>query len=43
MHERLVQEALMELTHIFPYLGAQEELAPFVVALNTHLTEQSKS
>ena len=42
MHKGLVQEALLELMHISSYLGAQKELAPFVLALNIHLTEQSK-
>ena len=42
MQKRLVQEALMELMHIVSHLGAQKELAPFVTALNIHLTEKSK-
>ena len=32
----------MELMHIVSHLGAQKELAPFVTALNIHLTEKSK-
>lgn len=42
IYKGLVQEALLELMRISSYLGAQKELAPFVLALDIRLTEQSK-
>lgn len=42
IYKGLVQEALLELRRISSYLGAQKELAPFVLALDIRLTEQSK-